>query len=249
MRILLVIISLFVIIKISAAQDIFVDKRTNVKILFSSDSSTFPKSWKTAKINAQGFFLSPSEHERSKKIILNALSKYPAKVLKENLKTIYVLQKIEFYGQQFGGTNSTTIVYVSNNGIKNGYTDIYLEQLFHSEFSSILFRNYKESFNKREWTKNNKYFTYGNSGVNAMKKDQDSQHFDDFYNQKGLLYQYAMSTIENDFNSFTKYLFVPKNGFKKLLKKYNNLKNKRELVIEFYHKIDPSFTKNYFDNL
>ncbi len=138
MRSIIYLIQILFISVLSFAQKTKVDKRTGVSISFSADGDIFPSSWTNAIINAKGKSLSESEFARSEKIVLQALSKYPVDVIKNNLKTIYILNSLEFYRQPYGGTSSNNIVYMSNKGMSKGYPDFYLEQLFHAEFSSVL---------------------------------------------------------------------------------------------------------------
>ncbi len=249
MRLIAVVLLILSLSKATFTQDTIRDERTGVIICFSSAGKIFPTSWYSSKINAKGVSLSRSEYSRSKNIIFSALSKYPPSVIENNLKTVYVLKNIEFFGQSFGGTNSRKIVFLSNKGKEKGYKDFYLEQLFHAEFSSILLRNYGQYFNENQWKKNNSEIEYGKGGVNALKKDLDSERFDRTSNEKGFLNQYAMSDIENDFNSFAKNLFLPKEGFRELIKENKKINNKRKLIIAFYNKVDRTFTEEYFNQI
>ncbi len=58
---------------------------------------------------------------------------------------------MKFYDVPYGGTNSTDAVYLVNRGAPLGYTDKYLEQTFHHEFSSILFRNFPALLDTGLW--------------------------------------------------------------------------------------------------
>lgn len=232
------------------ANDTIVDERTGIKIIFSAEGKIFPENWYEEKINAQATSLDTTEYSRSEKIIKAALQKYPVELLKKNLRKIYILKDVTFYGQPFGGTNSTSNVYLSNNGINEGYTDFYLEQLFHKEFSSILLRNYKKNFKEEEWVKcNSTDFKYGNGGVQALKDNKDSENLDTELNKAGFINQYATSSIENDFNAFAGNLFLPKNEFIQAITDHNRLKKKRKIMMEFYSKLDNSLTEKYFDDI
>lgn len=230
----------------SRSQEKIIDERTGTEIIFSSAGKIFPESWYSEKIHARGVSLDPDEYSRSGKIVKQALLKYPINVIKKNLKKIYVLKDIDFYGQSFGGTNSTDIIYLTNVG----YTDQFLEQLFHAEFSSILLRNYSSYFDETKWKSNNtNKFKYGKDGVDALKNNLCSEKFDGKFNEKGFINQYATSSMENDFNSFAKNIFLPKPEFKELIKKYDLIKSKRTLFIEFYGKIDKTFSDDYFNKI
>ena len=227
-----------------------IDKRSGMPIYFEVDEEAFPESWHSADIRAEGKDLDKDQIERSLKVLKITLAKYPIEVLKKNLKKIYVLNEIKFYGVAFGGTNSTDVVYLSNKGISKGYTDEYLERLFHAEFSSILLRNYKSNFPESQWLAANEPGTkYGKGGVSALKTKQSSESFDEDLHKKGFLNQYATSDVENDFNSFAKTIFKNEGDFWNLIKKYPRLKKKMEIIVAFYHQINEEFDLEYFQSV
>jgi len=219
-----------------------------IKIEFSYDNTTFPTSWLSKEINAIAKPLDSSEFERSKRIVLKALSKYPKDLLKKNLAKIYILKEMAFYGQPYGGTNSTAIIYLCNNGVQNGYTDFWIEQNFHSEISSIFFRNYSYMFDKKKWTSyNTSDIEYGISGVDAIKNGKASLTFDMELNEKGFLNLYATSNIEEDFNSFAENLFLSREGFWEIVNNNKRIEKKMKQIVDFYFKIDKTFTQEYFE--
>lgn len=227
------------------------DDQTGIKIIWGDVSNkVFPSSWQTYPINGNAVPISVVEQKRFLPILLKAMRKYPDAVLQHNLRNIYLCSELSFYGVKYGGTNSNDCLYLCNNGIKNGYTDLYLEQIFHHEFSSILYRNYPRHFDVTEWMKYTKYnFKTGNTGAEAIRDGNSKTEFDEELCQKGLLYQYAMSTMENDINSFAENLFAPTRDFWKLVTQYPNIEHKLYALIDFYHKINPKFTYDYFYNL
>jgi len=218
-----------------------------IPIVFNIEESMFPPSWHSEEINARAEPLAEREVSRSEQVIRVALCKYPDRVLRNNLSKVYVLHAIEFYGMPFGGTNSSDMVYISNQGEEKGYSDIYLEQTFHHEFSSILLRNYPDYLDQRAWERlNPKGFKYGEGGVEALRKGDDSLIFDESLNERGFLNQYALSDFENDFNTIVEYLFKVDEGFWVIMERNSSLKGKVMLAIDFYHQIDPKFTLDYF---
>jgi hypothetical protein len=217
-----------------------------VEINFLADDKIFPKSWLTEEINAKATSLDTGEYARSKAIIIKALNKYPAEVVRRHLTKIYVVRQLEFYGQSYGGTSSTSEVYVVNDGADMGYTDFWIEQAFHSEFSSILFRNYLFLFDKKKWISYNKGIHYGQYGVDALKEGKASKVFDLELNKKGVLSQYGTASIEEDFNIFAENLFSSSTGFWQIVKTQDRIRQKTEQVIEFYNLIDDRFTEEYF---
>jgi hypothetical protein len=231
-------------------QDTIIDKRTGIEIVFSAKGNIFPTPWYSNKTNGKAVSLDTSEYSRSLLIIKKTLLKYPIQVIQQNLQSIYVLNSLEFFGQAFGGTNATRKVYLSNKGIAKGYSDQYIERLFHAEFSSILLRNYKSNFEELKWLKlNPSGFDYGAGGVAALKKGNDSENYDSKLNKLGFINEYATSSLENDFNSFAKNLFLPKKEFHDVFENNEAINKKRNLIISFYNSIDSSFKKEFFNKL
>ena len=210
----------------------------------------FPSKWLEPPINVRVKALSVDEFKRCRKIILDALEKYPEEVVKDNLKAVYALKYLEFYDIEAGGTNSRNQVYVISKGLRQGYTAGWVEKVFHAEFSSILLRNYLGWFGQERWKEiNGVGFKYGRGGVDAIGNKKAQKEFDSSLNDKGFLHEYAKSSLENDFNSFAEYMFLGQESFWELINNYPKLEKKREQFIEFYKRIHPSFTRNFFKNL
>lgn len=217
-----------------------------VDIQFTIAPDIFPESWLTEKINGKATPLDSIEIERTTRIILKALNKYPTHLIKKNLTKIYAVKNLEFYGLSYGGTSSTSAVYISNNGVSSGYTDFWIEQTFHTEFSSILLRNYSFLLNSKKWTSQSKGIKYGYSGVEALQNGKDSREFDLELNKKGFLFMYGTASFEEDFNSFAENLFLCSRGFWSIVKTQKRINAKALMAISFYNSIDETFTESYF---
>jgi hypothetical protein len=223
-----------------------------VNVQFTYSTAIFPEAWKENPINASGERLESSEVSRSSRIIANAMGKYPVSLLKDNLRAVYFLKAMKFFNVGFGGTNSSDAVYLTNNGEPSGYTDKYLEHTFHHEFSSILLRNFPAFFDSLAWTASNpRGFRYSDpeNGVGAIRKNRSSQEVDTFLCKSGFLTQYALSSLENDMNTYAQYLFLPPREFWKIADRFPVVRKKLRLVISFYQKLDPIFTEEYFRKL
>ncbi len=224
----------------------------NVFVSFNYSPAIFPDSWQAAPITARGEQIASSEINRSNAIIVKALSKYPAGAIQNDLKIVYFLKTMKFYDVGYGGTNSTDALYLTNNGTALGYSDLYLEQTFHHEYSSILYRNHPSFIDEDDWKKSNiPGFDYNDpeNGVGAIRNNQSSQDLDTSLCKKGFLTQYSLSGMENDINTFAQNIFSPSTGFWEIVDQYPRIKKKITLLISFYNKIDPLFTDMYFRNL
>jgi len=223
------------------------------RIIFTADGGIFPGDWYNSSIDGKAESLSESEMERSKRIIISALDKYPENFLENNLENVYALKSMNFYGVNYGGTNSTDSVYLVNDGENMGYSDIIVEKAFHHEFSSILYRNYGDTFKEPEWRQVNpegfEYFDEATGGSGAIREGKSSQEFDPEAHNMGFLYEYAQSTMENDINSFAENIFMEDDSFFATAESYEKLKAKLDLIVEFYNTLDKTFTMEYFKGL
>lgn len=220
---------------------------TTPVILDQAGSDIFPTSWLTPRINAKAETLTAEQRPRSLRLMRQALVKYPAAVLKENLRKVHVLGRLEYSGVSTGGTNSRTVVYVVNNGLKQ-YSDRAIEGIFHAEFSSILLRNHPHLLDKARWQQiNPPGFKYlGTGGVNAIRQQKASQRLDAVLHEEGFLHQYAKADMEDDFNSVAARLLVGDAALWSLMGQHPKLQAKAALVMDFYHKLDPAFTRERF---
>jgi hypothetical protein len=221
----------------------------SVHIGFTYSVDIFPDTWRVAPVNAYGEQIIASEIQRSKAVIAKALDKYPQVIFEKNLKAVYFLKDMKFYDVGFGGTNSGDAVYLTNEGIFTGFTNKYLEQTFHHEFSSILLRNYPSFLDTNSWKgANADDFIYNDpeNGVGAIRNNQSSQELDSALCLKGVLTQYGGSSLENDVNTFAQNLFCPEKNFWLFVNRFPRINKKTMLLIKFYGKINSIYTEQYF---
>jgi len=212
-------------------------KNYGIQVYYNYNSSSFfPKKWQKPPISAQGQKLSLSKVERILPIIEKFLSAYPKQTIKRNLQKIYLLSELNFYGKSFGATNSREAIYITSGEFKLGYSDIYLLGRMHSEFSSILMRNY--NFPEKAWNKlNPTNFKYGGSGVEMLGQKKLYGQTPELLS-KGFVVRYAQSSIENDFNMISDWMFTRRQRLLKLGVKYPRIKSKIGLALEFYNSVD-----------
>lgn len=223
-----------------------------VKIKWIVDEDTFPPEWVADKerINPSAESLTDAEQiERSVRIIKKAMDKYPEGFFREKkyLYTVYVVGKLEKFLQPCGGTVS--IPYKKIFVGYSNYTDD-LEQTFHHEYAHILFwLNYDNFFPEKEWDKiNPSGFKY------EYEKSASWGGYEDDINRKnGFLKNYSKTQREDDFAIFTHYLFKKETeffslggNFWQIAEEYPKIRQKVDIVIEFYHNLDSIFTEEYF---
>ena len=223
----------------------------DVLITLIPEPKMFPKHWYRDSIHAQTRPLKQDEVERSALIVERCLAKYPDSLLQASLTQVYVLESLRFFGTPYGGTYANKKVFLTNKGAQRGYSDHYIEKVFHAEFSSVLLQSHADYFDKNAWRAANvDTFSYGpGSGVLALKNGTSSEMFRTNFHEMGLLNQYAMSSLENDFNAFAKNIFLPTQRFWYSIEQHPRLQQKLDLVVAFYHRLDPHFTLEYFQGL
>ena len=220
--------------------------RTAVPVLTRVESNMFPSSWTNASVRATAQPLDPSEVDRSVNILKHAMDKYPSRVIQQNLRKVYVCQKLMFYGLSYGGTNSADSLYLANRGKNFGFSDQFLEESFHHEFSSILLRNYYDIFDADAWSSCNGTMKYRVDGTQAVREGTASTHYDSKFNQQGFLAQYATASLEEDFNMMAEGLFSGSRKYWQTIDAYPRLKHKMQAIVNFYHRLDPVFTEARF---
>ena len=226
------------------------DNRTQIRIVLETEAEMFPKSWLESPINAKAKPLDTDQVDRSGSLVTKALDYYPAEVLKSALTKVYVCRSIEFYGLEYGGTNSLDCVYLTNAGEPKGYSDSYIVGSFHHELSSIFLRNHPENLEDKAWNDcNPEGFKYGQGGTEALRSGQDSTQMDETLAAKGFLAQYAQASLEEDFNMTVEGLFSGNARFWKLVDEHERFRSKARIAIKFYSKLDPVFTETHFRNL
>lgn len=219
-----------------------------IEIVTYNQKNMFPASWDEEPTNRFSLPLNVNNENRALSIVKAALDKYPEVMLKNNLKKVYLLSTLEFFGLTYGGTYYENKIYLCIKDSILGYTADYVEKAFHHEFSSILFKNY--SFNEREWESANRSdFEYGNGGIEALKSGKSTLEFDVRYNRMGFLNSYSTASFEEDFNEICANLFAPSERFRGLIVNYSRIAKKVQMAIDFYSKIDPAFTEEYFKGL
>jgi hypothetical protein len=216
-------------------------------VLDRASSDIFPPSWLTPEVDARAEALDTENQQRAREIAAKVLAKYPAAVLRANLKRIYLLKRIFYSGISAGGTNSRDTVY---GIVKKQTPDSKLEEIIHAEFSSILLRNFPTYLDETVWQESNSPdFRYRGNGVQAIRNQQASEQPNDALLEQGFLNEYAKASIEEDFNSFAGRLFVGEARLWKAIENYPRVKAKADMVIGFYQKIDPLLTKEFFNSL
>jgi len=212
----------------------------NVQIFYRFDPALFfPPKWRNRPYFGKGKQISESDLDRAVAVCKQFLSEHPKPVIQKNLTHIFLLGDLEFNGLQYGGTYIQSAIYVMSDGLAKGYTVDFLRSMCHAEFSSILFRNYP--FPSDEWSQlNPKDFRYGNSGAEFLRQDNVRGTSDELQSN-GFLIKYSQSTLEDDFNVMTEWLFAKPAELESVAERFEVIRKKREIAIRFYQSIDPNY--------
>lgn len=231
---------------ISPAEPVVLLEKPRLKLSFAADESIFPISWQNGEIKATAEAIDPEERDPALKTIQVALAKYPTNVIERNLKTVYVNRTLAFYGLKYGGTNSSDAIYLTLMPGRRAanFSHFFLNRTFHHEFSSILLRNYWSQFPDSEWSQTlPDGFAYRGNGTQSVREGTASTRYSEKYNSDGFLAEYSTSSLEEDFNMIAEGLLSGDPRFWTIYDKYPQVAKKADLVIKFYHSIDPSFSK------
>ncbi|RLD81289.1 MAG: hypothetical protein DRJ15_04775 [Bacteroidetes bacterium] len=233
-----------------SAQDLRQAGPAGTKIIFQTDKNIIPCKWRNKKTRPEYSFIRADDIPHTLEILNTSLGKYPPLVLKKNLKRIYVLKKLYFFGLEYGGTYYKKEIFLTNNGKESGYTDQYIEGTFHHEFSSVLIKRYGRFLNTEGWLEANPDgFSYGDGGVEALRKNTTGLKLDTALFDKGFLNEYSLSSFEEDLNCYAEYIFRNDPGFWQAWELSEAIRRKTAILISFYHRIDPVFSQEYFKRL
>ncbi|MDP6635506.1 MAG: hypothetical protein QGG42_11440 [Phycisphaerae bacterium] len=235
-------------------------------ISWSSGSDIFPPSWLDAPFYQTARPIHPSEKDRARTIVRRALRKYPASLVAETIDEgrIYILGELKVYRSlQFSGTASHKAVYLVVRDKSQGYTDEFIESVFHQEYSTLLMNRHLKHLDQQAWKAvNPKGFAYMGSnswdrvrgkdgGAKAITKTGGTKLLttDAKRLEQGFLVRYSMSSLENDVNGYAAALFANKSSFWANVDKHPTVRKKTDLAVKFYHRVNPAFTEEYFRNL
>ncbi|MBE3115034.1 MAG: hypothetical protein IMZ59_05885 [Actinobacteria bacterium] len=188
----------------------------------------------------------PEELQSStKRVIIEATEAYPLGFVPQHLTKLYVIGneiKIENVNDAIATTVDETIFLII--GEKNNET-LYLP-VFHHIFNHVMQNTYKELFDSyyEDWISNNpEGFEY--YGYEPYINDEDkSEMYED-----GFISSYSMVDYSEDFAEIAGYAFSKDPIFLNSVMNYPRMRQKFELMVDFYNKIDPSITLECFERI
>jgi hypothetical protein len=207
--------------------------------------------------NEHGYIAIPpsqSEFNSMSHEIQKALSKYPKELLTEHIDYVVMfrsLTSVSYFDDEelkYGGTVSQKHVIIT---LRDGLE--YVENIFHHEFNHVLANEHYELFDRERWedsnpTDFNYHGRYGSSTY-IIKHGTSQPWFDTTYLHQGFLSEYSKTKLVEDVARYAEALFLSEQRFWDAFDNYERVRAKARLLIDFYYKLDPIFTEEYFREL
>lgn len=173
-----------------------------------------------------------------------ALRRYPDSMVESNLRKVILVQDLTIDGVTPSGTYMpdarTVILNVHADAVS--LEGVWLEQILHHEFSSILLHRYRARFPYKEWIlANDPRFEYGAGGYDAIRSGRANISLDSRYSRLGVLCQYGAADFEDDVNTYAQFMLGEPQVFWSFAQDKPRIMAKAKLLEQFYHSISPSF--------
>jgi hypothetical protein len=205
-----------------------------VHVKYDPDSY-FHTIWKRAPISAHGIQIEPDGAIRITRLIPDFLAMYPRALIADNLSSVYLLKSLSFYGLEYGGTYSGADIYITSHGDGKKHNDLCISALMHSEFSSILYRNY--AFPTEEWGKiNESGWRYVGSGKDVLGRPNLYDQTEDSL-RKGFICAYSEASLEEDVNMYVFAVIYRRFSLIRAAARHKRVKQKLEVLTRFYERI------------
>jgi len=215
------------------------ETRYHVKIHYRYDPSTFfPQSWSSPSMG----LVAKQIHRKDADALTPALEKFlaahPTSVIEGNLEHIYLLGHLSFQGREYGGTHANKSIYVVWDRSRKCTIPFMLERL-HSEFSSSLHDHH--DFPIDRWLKlNPPEFHYTGTGFEMLGDPTIYESTDQEW-ADGFLVKYSKSSLENDFNMVSAWLFTKPDELQTIAQHSTRIDQKIRLAEEFYRSVSDQY--------
>lgn len=176
------------------------------------------------------------------KIIKIALNKYPPDLVKENITDIYLGGPYREDKAVITGMYDKSTVFLFYNHPSGDNSNLFLEQTFHHEFSSILILKY--DFPAFDWLElNPEDFSYiiNPQKITKYMSMQKTYEADESLLKIGLVSTYGRVNAENDINTYVEFIFTEPDKFKQYVAKYPIIAKKYNMIKSFYLSISSQF--------
>lgn len=216
-------------------------KEQQPEITYTSDKSIFPKRWQRL-YSPRTEAVRPELRQKAEQTLALAMAKYDPESLK-TVQSVSLLGDMHFRNVRYLGTYDEiqSQLYIVADGLND------IEKTFHHEMSSLLLKKFSENLDEKAWQALNPAdFSYGSGSLNAVKRGEHSLAFEIGRFQEGFLSDYNTASLENDFNMYVENLFVGEAEFWQAVDNYPKVREKVNLVIDFFQKVNPRYTESFF---
>jgi hypothetical protein len=210
------------------------DYRVQVHVCFNPETY-FPAEWRRAPISAKGSQIGLADCFRSVSIIARFLSSYPPELIINTLSDVYVAGSLSLYGLNYGGTYGRRSIYLAVGSREDGYDDAFVSGVLHSEFSSILFHEYR--FPEDDWSDCNEAgWRYARDLPQLLRRGDPYQTAEDLL-QGGFLAAYSQVSSEEDVNMFVFMAAAQPARLFSAASKYARVRRKLDILTRFYEEV------------
>lgn len=215
----------------------------NVQIHYQYDTNLFfPAEWQNPTLALVASEIEVAEVTRLLPIIQQFLAAHPASVIQQDLEHIYLLKELGFRGKNYGSTHKGKSMYIICDGVGKRYDDQFMACRLHSEFSSILLKHH--AFPSSAWNQiNPEGFTYSGTGFEVLDNPSCYDSTDRSCSE-GFLVNYCRSSLENDFNMISSWLFTKRGDLNTLSQQHAKLRQKQTIAEQFYTSISGQYLFN-----
>ena len=208
----------------------------------------FPETWLQPAMDMDAGEIDVEEAARLMPIIRQFLQKHPISLIQADLQHIYLLEELSFRGKRYGSTHLNKSMYIVadksihiiDGTVVYQYDDDFLACRLHSEFSSILMEQHP--FPDDEWQQSNPAdFRYGGTGFEMIDLASCYDSTERSCSE-GFLVNYCRSSLQNDFNMISAWLFTKQDELDALAGRHSRLGRKVTLTKRFYTSLSNQYT-------
>ena len=193
-------------------------------------------------------FLTEELQSSIKKIIKKAVEIYPLGFVPQHLEKLFIIgNEIKIEDENATALTIDKTIFLTNSGNKNEI--VYLIE-FNHEMNHVLQNTYKELFDSyyENWRSNIpegfEYYGYEKYKDEYYSNEEWLKMYED-----GFISSFSMVSYSEDFAEIASRAFTNNSIFWESINNYPGIRQKFELMVDFYNKIDPSITLEYFEKI
>ena len=204
---------------------------------YKGGEKVFPPEWLSGKIQVKAT-VPIWERNNTFNEMDKGLWKYPTR-FNGYLSAIYLVGHLSFSGFRTAGAHTDDKIYLATRHNND------LEKDFHAEFAAILLKKNSSIFKKEDWVKLSFPMKMHISSYNSSNIRSPRQ-LNTVLFREGYLTNYSLISLENDFSMYAGNLFAGGKKFWYIVDHNELIRQKTQLIIKFYHSLNPTYTENWF---